>query len=80
MAAQTLAANGAKVYITGRRMEALERAAKWHDPDGCGKIIAGKTCDVTNKHDLQNLVDEISTKEETVDLLITAAGISGPKT
>ena len=38
-ATQALAANGAKVYITGRRMEALENAAKTHFPTGEGKII-----------------------------------------
>ena len=39
-ASQALAANGAKVYITGRRMEALENAAKSHSPtQGDGKII-----------------------------------------
>ncbi|KAK5003470.1 hypothetical protein LTR16_006564, partial [Cryomyces antarcticus] len=39
MATQALAANGAKVYITGRRVEALETAAKEHSPEGSGQII-----------------------------------------
>ena len=30
---------GAKVYITGRRMEVLEQAAKSHSPGGEGQII-----------------------------------------
>ncbi len=38
-AAQALAANGAKVYITSRRMEALENAAKTHEPAEGGEII-----------------------------------------
>ncbi|KAF2665735.1 NAD(P)-binding protein [Microthyrium microscopicum] len=80
MAAQALAANGAKVYITGRRAEVLEKASKWHDPNGgTGSIIASVTTDVTSKDDLEKLVDYISSKEKHVDLLITAAGISGPK-
>jgi NADP-dependent 3-hydroxy acid dehydrogenase YdfG len=38
-ATQALAANGAKVYITGRRMDALENAAKSHTPHNGGQII-----------------------------------------
>ncbi|KAF2431934.1 short chain dehydrogenase/reductase-like protein family [Tothia fuscella] len=80
MAAQTLAANGAKVYITGRRAEALEKAVKSHDPSSYkGEIIAASPCDVTSKSDLEKLVSEISTKEPYINLLIAAAGISGPK-
>ncbi|KAL9627558.1 MAG: hypothetical protein Q9204_006479, partial [Flavoplaca sp. TL-2023a] len=38
MITQALAAN-AKVYITGRRMEVLENAAKTHSPGDAGEII-----------------------------------------
>jgi len=80
MATQALAANGATVYITGRRMEALENAAKSHSPtQGVGKIIPIGPCDVTKKEDLENLVSQISKKEKYINLLITNAGISGPK-
>jgi NAD(P)-dependent dehydrogenase (short-subunit alcohol dehydrogenase family) len=79
MAAQVLAANGARVYITGRREEALQQAAKWHDPHGKGKIIPCGPCDVTNKSDLEKLAAEIGAKEKYVNVLITAAGISGSK-
>ncbi|KAI9642935.1 hypothetical protein NHQ30_008669 [Ciborinia camelliae] len=78
-AAQALAANGAKVYITGRRMEALENAAKQHSPtSGCSIIPIGP-CDVTSKKDLETLVAEISKKEKYISLLLAGAGISGPK-
>jgi NAD(P)-dependent dehydrogenase (short-subunit alcohol dehydrogenase family) len=95
-ATQTLAANGAKVYITGRRTETLENAAKSHNPtNGEGEIIPYHLpsisccnftnvfrigpCDVTKKEDLESLVSQISSKESHIDLLIAAAGISGPK-
>ncbi|KAI9789670.1 MAG: hypothetical protein M1816_005845 [Peltula sp. TS41687] len=80
MATQALAANGAKVYITGRRWEVLEDSAKKHTPSsGGGAIIPVGPCDVTSKQDLENLVKQISEKEKHVNLLITNAGISGPK-
>lgn len=79
MATQALAANGAKVYITGRRWDVLRSAAETHSPAEGGSIIPVGPCDVTKKDDLQRLVDEISQKEKRVDLLVTSAGISGPK-
>jgi len=79
MATQSLAANGAKVYITGRRMEALENAAKSHQPSQGGEIIPIGPCDVTKKSDLENLVSEINKKEKHIDLLVCNAGVSGPK-
>ncbi|KAK4996944.1 hypothetical protein LTR66_003546 [Elasticomyces elasticus] len=79
MASQAMAANGAKVYITGRRMEALEKAAKSHDPAGGGQIIPIGPCDVTKKDDLQKLVDDLSKKEKFINLLMCNAGVGGPK-
>ncbi|KAL8949449.1 MAG: hypothetical protein Q9222_004436 [Ikaeria aurantiellina] len=79
MATQALAANGAKVYITGRRKEVLENAAKSHSPGDAGEIIPAGPCDVTSKADLEKLVKEISSKEKHINLLIANAGISGPK-
>jgi NAD(P)-dependent dehydrogenase (short-subunit alcohol dehydrogenase family) len=83
MATQALAANGAKVYITGRRMEVLENAAKAHCPSlngsGEGSIVPIGPCDVTKKADLSSLVDQIRQKESHINLLIVAAGIAGPK-
>lgn len=79
MATQVLAANGAKVYIAGRRKEVLENAAKHHTPEDGGQIIPVGPCDVTSKEDLDQLVKDISSKEKFINLLITNAGISGPK-
>lgn len=80
MASQALAANGAKVYITGRRMEALENAAKTHDPkSSSGQIIPIGPCDVTKKEDLEKLVTNLGKKEKFINLLMCNAGVSGPK-
>lgn len=80
MATQALAANGARVYITGRRMEALKNAAEKHGPkDGGGAIIPIGPYDVTKKEDLESLVADISRKEKYISLLICNAGIAGPK-
>ena len=79
MCTQALAANGARVYITGRRKDALEKAAASHSPSDAGQIIPLPTCDVTSKSDLENLVTELEKREKKVDLLITNAGISGTK-
>ncbi|CAL8582520.1 hypothetical protein XPA_008176 [Xanthoria parietina] len=79
MITQALAANGAKVYITGRRMEVLENAAKTHSPGDAGQIIPVGPCDVTSKEQLEKLVQDISSKEKHINLLVANAGIAGPK-
>lgn len=81
MASQAMAANGAKVYITGRRMEALENAAASHDPntERGGQIIPIGPCDVNKKEDLQALVEDLSQKEKYINLLMCNAGVAGPK-
>ncbi|KAF2127373.1 NAD(P)-binding protein [Dothidotthia symphoricarpi CBS 119687] len=79
MCAQGLAANGAKVYITGRRQEVLERAAKSHSPDDDGQIIPLGPYDVTKKSDLEAMSKELSSKEKHINLLVAAAGISSEK-
>ncbi|KAI0737735.1 NAD-P-binding protein [Daedaleopsis nitida] len=78
MIAQAFANNGARVYITGRRPEALQTAVKtW------GKSLAHPRgqlipmpADITNKASIDGLVKEIYKKEKHVDVLVNNAGIS----
>ena len=84
MATQTLSANGAKVYITGRRMEVLDNAKETHHPDKQeadlhGEIIPIGPTDVRSKDDLQKLVKEIEAKDGYLSLVVAAAGVPGPK-
>lgn len=58
MATQALVANGAKVYITGRTQEKLDRVVEQYS-EGKDSIIP-LTCDVGKKDDIANLVKEIS--------------------
>lgn len=75
MAAQALAVNGAKVYIVGRRQEALDAAVKAHGQNIPGQLIP-ITADISKKDDIKKLVQEISSREKCLCILINNAGIS----
>lgn len=74
MATQALAVNGAKVYICGRTSEKLDRVAKIYGQDIPGQIIP-ITADVSKKDEIKKLVDEISSREKCLCILINNAGI-----
>lgn len=76
MITQALVANGATVYILGRRKEALEAAAKHH---GQGGHIIPVECDVTSKSSIQSAVSAVSSREKLIHLLVNNSGIAGPK-
>ncbi|KAI5922760.1 hypothetical protein F4810DRAFT_711349 [Camillea tinctor] len=77
--AQTLAANGAKVYITGRRKEVLEKSARIHGSaerlGSSGGSIVPLVMDVTSKESIKAVVDEISSKETHINVLVNNAGV-----
>ncbi|KZS93772.1 NAD-binding protein [Sistotremastrum niveocremeum HHB9708] len=75
MMTKALESNGATVYIIGRRLEVLEKAAKDHATKG--KIIPIQG-DVTSKEDLQRVVSTIKEKSGYINLLINNSGIMGP--
>ncbi|KAI0601635.1 hypothetical protein F4775DRAFT_589403 [Biscogniauxia sp. FL1348] len=74
-----LAANGAKVYITGRRTEVLEKSARIHSDaerlGSSGGSIVPLVMDVTSKESIKAVVDEISAKETHVNVLVNNAGV-----
>ncbi|EUC44859.1 hypothetical protein COCMIDRAFT_26917 [Bipolaris oryzae ATCC 44560] len=75
MITQALAANGAKVYITSRRDEVLEKTEEVYNT-GPGQIIPVQA-DISDKDDVKRLYDEMCQKEpKGVQLLINNAGIA----
>lgn len=74
MATQALVANGAKVYITGRTKEKLDRVVEMYS-QGKDSIIPIQ-CDVSDKKQIANLVKEVSSREECLCILVNNAGIS----
>ncbi|KAK2004240.1 short-chain dehydrogenase/reductase [Colletotrichum falcatum] len=74
MIAQGLEANGATVYIIGRRKETLEKAASTAK-HGNIRIIQG---DITQKKDLERAVSQIKEAHGYVNVVVANSGISGP--
>ncbi|CAJ2509370.1 Uu.00g143960.m01.CDS01 [Anthostomella pinea] len=79
MIAQTLAANGAKVYITGRRAAVLETSARVHGSaerlGPVGGSMVPLVMDVTSKDSIRAVVAEIGEREGAVNLLVNNAGV-----
>ncbi|KAF4590043.1 hypothetical protein EYR38_009341 [Pleurotus pulmonarius] len=71
-----LAANGAKVYITGRRQEVLQKAANdWNQEAGA---IIPLQMDATNKASILAARDKIEQEEGRLHILVNNAGQVGP--
>ena len=73
MIAKALEANGAKVYIIGRRAESVEKVAK----EAVHGNIIPLQGDVTSKSDLSRLVDTITKSDGFINVLVANAGIGG---
>lgn len=74
-AARALEANGAKVYIVGRREETLKKAAST-GVHGNIKPIVG---DVSDKSSLLAVADQVRKEQGFVNFLFANAGVSGPR-
>lgn len=75
MITQALVANGAKVYITGRREEKLESTIEQYNT-GPGSLHA-LPGDVSSKDECIRLAEELGEKEKNgIHLLVNNAGIA----
>lgn len=68
--AKQLKEQGAQVIITGRRKEAIEKAAAELD-------VTAITADQSNISDIENLVTQVKSNFGSVDILFINAGIAG---
>lgn len=82
MAARALASQGAKVYITGRRTNVLEAAAKTHGSalSEQGGSLVPLQLDVTDKESLRAAAAKIESEEGKLHVLVNNAGVEGPVT
>jgi NAD(P)-dependent dehydrogenase (short-subunit alcohol dehydrogenase family) len=68
--AKRFVAEGAFVFITGRRQAELDRAAK-----EIGKNVLAVNCDVSKLDDLDRLYKEVATRKVNIDVLFANAGM-----
>ncbi|KAF9468693.1 hypothetical protein BDZ94DRAFT_1246037 [Collybia nuda] len=73
MMATALENNGATVYMVGRRLDMLEKAAQ--ENNKFGNLIPLQ-CDVTSRESLLHLVEIVRTRHGYINLLINNAGIA----
>ncbi|KAG0142116.1 hypothetical protein CROQUDRAFT_662990 [Cronartium quercuum f. sp. fusiforme G11] len=79
MIARTLASNGAKVYIVGRRLDVLEKCVeefKAENPNASGSLVILKG-DVGSKAGIASLKKDFECLESVLDILVNNAGKSG---
>lgn len=67
--AQAFSAQGAAVYITGRKQATLDAAVK-----AIGGDVTGVRCDVSNLDDLDHLYDVVQQDHSHIDVLFANAG------
>ncbi|KAH8717031.1 short chain dehydrogenase/reductase [Phaeosphaeriaceae sp. PMI808] len=79
MITQTLAVNGAKVYIVGRTEEKLTKVVEVHGR-GISCQIIPIVGDVSTKDGVQKLVKEIESQEKCLCILVNNAGTAPGKT
>jgi len=79
MIAQGLATNGAKVYISGRRRDVLDKAASaFKNAGGSLGSMHPLTMDCTDKSSILAAVNEIETQDGKLHILVNNSGQVGP--
>src|SRR5713101_8093133 len=68
--AKRFVAEGAFVFITGRRQAELDRAAK-----KIGRNVVAVKCDVSRLEDLERLYEEVAARKSTIDIMFANAGM-----
>jgi NADP-dependent 3-hydroxy acid dehydrogenase YdfG len=76
--AEALAGDGWSVTISGRRLDALDKAAK-HIADKMSAKVDVLPLDVTRADDVQTAARSILAKHGQIDLLVNNAGLNVPK-
>ncbi|THU84938.1 short-chain dehydrogenase [Dendrothele bispora CBS 962.96] len=74
MIAKCFAKNGAKVYITGRRLEVLKKAALDSGIDG----LVPLQMNIVDKESIRKAVQTVDQNDGKLDILVNNAGIPGP--
>ncbi|KAG8864633.1 hypothetical protein FRB96_005137 [Tulasnella sp. 330] len=80
MIAEGLATNGAIVYIAGRRMDVVSKAAEAFGQRGNGGSLVPLEMDVIDKASIENAVARIEKEHGKLDILVNNAGQEGPVT
>jgi NAD(P)-dependent dehydrogenase (short-subunit alcohol dehydrogenase family) len=73
-----LALDGAELIISGRDEEALERFVGELDSSHTDRSSCAVPCDVREEPDVERLVETALTRFGGIDILINAAGVTGP--
>jgi NAD(P)-dependent dehydrogenase (short-subunit alcohol dehydrogenase family) len=68
--AKRFVAEGAFVFITGRRQAELDKAAK-----EIGKNVVAVRCDVSKLEDLDRLYEEVAAKKGKIDIIFANVGM-----